>query len=70
MMKEIFIYLLIIAIVFLIVKTFQSKESLILKLIASFILLIVLYFCLIHLIASGWEKGSEQQPVESPDLIK
>jgi hypothetical protein len=57
MMKEIYIYLLIIGIVFLIVKTFQSKESLILKLMASFILLIALYFCLIHIIASGWEKG-------------
>lgn len=69
-MKEIFIYLLIILIVFLIVKTFQSKESLKLKLTESFILLIGLYFCLIHLITSGWEKGIEQQPVESPSLTK
>jgi glucan phosphoethanolaminetransferase (alkaline phosphatase superfamily) len=64
MIIEIFIYILLVVIVFLLLKIIKSKESLFFKLILSFAILVIVIFCFIYFVISGWESGRNPKEAE------
>jgi hypothetical protein len=64
MIVDIFMYVLAISIIFLFVRIIKSKESLFIKIIISFAFLIIVVFCFINFIVSGWESGRKPKEAE------